>query len=131
MPASCDPNARKAIWLKYDENAKPRPTFFVKVLTERDALELAEAIDRWHQLPIEDESLDLAWVYDRGRQLIRQYVQEWEHMPEHFKLEMLDVAEMRELLGKILWSVGLSAVEKKDCESQHSSEQESCVSVVA
>lgn len=128
MPAYLQPGLRVPVWLRIDEKVEPRPQFWSRVLTMAEAVELGGAIDDMHE---DVEGLTTRQLFDRGQELLKQYVDGWEHLPEDFTLDQLMYSELRELLIAISAHQWLEKIEKKELESRPSYVQANCASAAA
>lgn len=127
MPAYLKPGLRVPVWLNVDEHDDPRPTFYSRVLTMPEQEALGEAIDTMHA-STDQTTADL---FARGRALLCEYIDSWEHLPADFSFELLSYAEVRQLLHKIAYGQFTDPVEKKECERPPSSAAENCAESAA
>lgn len=114
MPKSLEPNKEHPIVLDSDKAlpAESRPTFYVRSLSMRQQLALAEQLDDALK---PEKAKDL---FDRNCELLSSHITRWENMGGfvYGQCELQDVLgfeEARELLRKVQTNSHVSVDEKK------------------
>lgn len=138
MPVLLDPNQQYPIVLDGDTGKDPQPVFFAKAQSMRSQRRIADLVDKWSQ---PDESTTVASLFTESVTLLGEVLVGWENIvdPDTSKNipytteaieDWLTYLEVRELINKVMYNSHLDNESKKNLESQHSSEPESCVETV-